>query len=123
MQRACGVDQRWDDCMPQSAGMVKLALIPRIHKATHRIDVSLGESGIRLTQGEAHVLAHLAEHGDSTINDIHRAFGHRRSTLTSIIDRLERSALVRRQMNPADRRTLMVCATPHGTAVAQVAVE
>lgn len=98
--------------------MRKLALVPKIHKATHQIDVYLGELGAAITQGEAHVLAHLAEHGNSTINEIHRAFGHRRSTLTSIIDRLEASGLVERKMNPADRRTLLVRPTRSGAALA-----
>ena len=98
--------------------MRKLELVPRIHKATHRIDVYVGELGISITQGEAHVLAHLAEHGDSTINEIHRAFGHRRSTLTSIIDRLEARGVVERNMNPADRRTLLVRLTRSGAPLA-----
>lgn len=99
--------------------MAKLSLIPKVHKATHRIDVYLGELGMPITQGEAHVLAHLAEHGDSTINHIHHAFGHRRSTLTSIIDRLERGGLVERALNPADRRMLLVRATRAGTRLAR----
>jgi DNA-binding MarR family transcriptional regulator len=95
--------------------MSRFALIPRIHTATHRIDRYLASAGDpRLTQGEAHVLAYLAERGDSTINQVHHAFGHRRSTLTSIIDRLERAGLAERQINPDDRRTLLIRLTPSG---------
>src|SRR5438067_12086345 len=36
------------------------------------------------------------------------SFGHKRSTLTSILDRLERRGLVRRGPHPASRRLVMV---------------
>jgi len=34
------------------------------------------------------------------IGTLHREFGHERSTLTSILDRLERRKLIRRELNP-----------------------
>src|SRR5437867_3810465 len=68
----------------------------------------------RLAQAEAHVLAHLAESGPSTVGQLHRAFGHRRSTLTSVLDRLEGRGHVRRELNPADRRTFTIVPTVSG---------
>ena len=81
---------------------------PSRERAAHLIGVyverSAGELGI--TQAEAHVLAELHRHGPTQIATLHREFGHKRSTLTSILDRLERRKLIRRELNPDDRRSL-----------------
>ena len=96
-----------------------LRVIPHIHRATHRIGLSIGElEDVPVTQGEAHVLAHLAEVGEATIADVHRAFGHKRSTLTSILDRLEGRGLVVRRSDPRDRRTFVIAPTATGRAAA-----
>nr|MDP9107049.1 MarR family transcriptional regulator [Candidatus Eremiobacteraeota bacterium] len=60
---------------------------------------------------------HLAR-GPNTINDVHRAFLHRRSTLTSVLDRLESKGLVRRSAAPADRRSVRLELTARGTRAA-----
>jgi hypothetical protein len=41
-----------------------------------------------LSQGEAHILALLAHSSPANIADLHRGLAHKRSTLTSILDRL-----------------------------------
>jgi DNA-binding MarR family transcriptional regulator len=96
----------------------KLRLVPPVHRATHRIGLLVQASGLGVTQGEAHVLAHLAEGGPCAIGALHEAFAHRRSTLTSILDRLEARGLLRREMNAADRRSYLVRPTARGRALA-----
>jgi DNA-binding MarR family transcriptional regulator len=87
-----------------------LRFIPVIHRITHRIGLSI--QGV--SQGEAHILAHLASAGVCTIAELHRALGHKRSTLTSILDRLtERKWLVRRT-SESDRRSFVIALTPTG---------
>jgi DNA-binding MarR family transcriptional regulator len=54
-----------------------------------------------------------------TINELHHAFLHRRSTLTSVLDRLEAKALVTRTPGSADRRNVGVTLTPRGRRVAK----
>jgi DNA-binding MarR family transcriptional regulator len=76
-----------------------------------------------VNQAEAHVLAHLASAGESTIGDVHRAFGHRRSTLTSILDRLEKRNLIARTSDARDRRTFVVSLTRAGRAAAKRVVD
>jgi DNA-binding MarR family transcriptional regulator len=90
-----------------------LRIVPRVLRAAHRIGVFMkhgGEKGVTLA--EAFVLSHLASHGDSTIAQLHTAFGHKRSTLTSILDRLETRGFVSRQLTKDDRRTytIQLCA-------------
>ena len=97
-----------------------LRLIPHIHRATHRIGLdiaALGEPAVN--QGEAHVLAHLLAAGESTVGAVHRAFGHKRSTLTGILDRLEARKLIVRASDARDRRTFLVTLTPAGRGAAR----
>jgi DNA-binding MarR family transcriptional regulator len=93
-----------------------LRLIPEIHRATHRIGIYLDSLGI--TQGEGHILSHLAASGDATIAELHRALAHRRSTLTSILDRLAERQFITRESDPHDRRSFIVRLSAKGKAVA-----
>ena len=89
-----------------------LQLIPDIHRATHRIGISV--SKLSVTQGEAHILAHMHGAGDCTIAQLHRALDHRRSTLTIILDRLEERGLAKRTVSAEDRRSFHVSLTAAG---------
>jgi DNA-binding MarR family transcriptional regulator len=92
-----------------------LRFIPDIHRVTHRIGLHVERAGgTGVTQAEAHLLAHLIESGESTTGELHRAFAHRRSTLTSILDRLEGRRLIVRMVDPADRRSFRVSLTRSG---------
>jgi DNA-binding MarR family transcriptional regulator len=68
------------------------------------------------------VLALLAPGEPLTVGQLHQGLGHRRSTLTGILDRLEGAALVQRRANPADRRSSVVVLTASGRAAARRAV-
>jgi DNA-binding MarR family transcriptional regulator len=91
-------------------------LVPSVERASHAVALwvegALKDLGI--TQAEAHILGHIAQAGTCAINDLHRDFGHRRSTLTSILDRLEGRELVRRTAHPTSRRSMMVELTDEG---------
>src|SRR3954470_4733106 len=98
---------------------MSLRLVPPIHRATHRIGLFLAdlrEDG--LSQGEAHILALLAASAPATIAELHRGLAHKRSTLTSILDRLTARGLVTRTVGAADRRTFVVAPTARGRTVA-----
>lgn len=93
-----------------------LRLIPEIHRATHRIGIFL--DGLGITQGEGHILSHLAASGDATIAELHRALAHRRSTLTSILDRLADRGWITRETDPNDRRSFIIRLSKNGKNVA-----
>mgnify|MGYP001086514632 CR=1 FL=1 len=96
-----------------------LRLVPPIHRATHRIGLYLaGLKDEALSQGEAHILALLATSGPATIAELHRGLAHKRSTLTSILDRLADRGFVTRAVGSADRRTFVVTPTAKGRRVA-----
>jgi DNA-binding MarR family transcriptional regulator len=99
---------------------MRLRLVPAVHRATHRIGLYLASIGDeRLSQGEAHLLAHLAAASPASIRDLHRGLAHKPSTLTSILDRLERRGFITREVGAADRRTFVVALTAKGTPVAR----
>ena len=99
---------------------MRLQLIPAIHRATHRIGLYLAELREHgLTQGEAHILAHLAQAGSATVGELHKVLAHKRSTLTSILDRLVERGLVTRKTGEDDRRTFVVELTRQGKSAAR----
>ena len=96
-----------------------LRLVHPVHRATHRIGLYLDDLGERgLTQGEAHILALLAHSGPANVADLHRGLAHKRSTLTSILDRLARQGLITRSVGETDRRTFVVRPTAKGRKLA-----
>jgi DNA-binding MarR family transcriptional regulator len=97
-----------------------LRLIPPIHRATHRIGLYLAhQRDDGLSQGEAHILALLATAGAATIAELHRGLAHKRSTLTSILDRLVDRGLITRAVGVADRRTFLITPTAKGRQAAR----
>jgi DNA-binding MarR family transcriptional regulator len=93
---------------------MRLELIFSIHRATHRIGLYIQRHAPDLTQAEAHILCHLHESGDSPVSALHRAFAHKRSTLTSVLDRLDTRGLITRESNLKDRRSFLVKLTASG---------
>jgi DNA-binding MarR family transcriptional regulator len=97
-----------------------LRLVHPVHRATHRIGLYLDDLKERgLTQGEAHILALLAHSRRAKVADLHRGLAHKRSTLTSILDRLARRGLVTRAVGETDRRTFVVSLTAKGRKLGQ----
>jgi DNA-binding MarR family transcriptional regulator len=97
-----------------------LRLVPPIHRATHRIGLylaNLRDDG--LSQGEGHILALLATSAPATIAELHRGLAHKRSTLTSILDRLTARGFVTRGVGATDRRTFVITPTAKGRQVAR----
>lgn len=96
--------------------LITPVIVPTLERATHTVALWIERSfrDLRLTQAEAHVLAYLAQHAPCSINDLHRSFGHKRSTLTSLLDRLEARGWIRRGAHPTSRRLVLVHLTDAG---------
>ena len=88
-------------------------------RATHRLlsalDAELAELG--LGAAEVNALAALAD-GPRTARELAEATAQRPSTLTGVLDRLERRGLVARRPNPRDRRSTLIAPTARGRAQA-----
>jgi DNA-binding MarR family transcriptional regulator len=96
-------------------------IVPLLERATHAVALWVERTftDLGLTQAEAHVLAALAEHAPCSINYLHHSFGHKRSTLTSLLDRLERRGWIRRSAHPTSRRLVQVELSERGRPVAE----
>lgn len=102
-------------------------LLRALELAGHAVDGHLSRklAEIDLTEAEGHVIFHLVEVGPERlagIPDLNRAFGMRPSTLTSVLDRLEKRRMITRKPNPGDRRSFLIGVTRAGrVAAAKVA--
>jgi MarR family transcriptional regulator, organic hydroperoxide resistance regulator len=79
-------------------------------------------SDLDLTAAEGHVIFHIVEIGPEQlagIADLNRALGMRPSTLTAVLDRLERRGLIQRRVNPGDRRSSLLVPTRAGLEAAR----
>jgi DNA-binding MarR family transcriptional regulator len=87
-----------------------------LHKASRQLTMYLEahtrELGVSPLEG--HVLTYLRKYAPAPVGELVRVFGLKQSTFTSLLDRLERAGLVRRELNPADRRSLLVHLTDPG---------
>lgn len=71
-----------------------------------------------LTASETNALAILADGRGRTISELGAAAGTRPTTLTSVLDRLERRGHITRSAHPGDRRAVIVQLTSSGRAAA-----
>ena len=87
-----------------------------VHRVLESLGAELGELG--LSHGEVNALAQLEPGAARTVAELQAATGQRASTLTGVLDRLERRGLVERRLNPRDRRSFTVQLTGAGSEAA-----
>jgi DNA-binding MarR family transcriptional regulator len=90
------------------------ALEATVHRVLERLGAELADLG--LTHGEVNALVQLEAGTPRTIAELQSATGQRASTLTGVLDRLERRGFVERRLNPQDRRSFTVTLTDSGVA-------
>jgi len=92
-----------------------------MHKASRQLSVSLDARirGLEISPSEGHLIAYLRSYAPAPVGEMVRVFGMKQSTLTSMLDRLERAGWVRREVNPADRRSFLVHITDAGIDLAE----
>ncbi len=94
-------------------------LIPELHRATHRVAKYIDDALPGINQGEAQLLAHLHLEMECRVESLHKALGHKRSTLTSLLNRLQKRGLITRDAVPRDKRGIMVRPTKAGQQAAR----
>lgn len=102
-----------------------LEFLSPLHKASRQISVYL-EAGLdehALGPSDGHVLSYLRSYAPAAVGELVRVFGIKQSTFTSLLDRLEKAGLVRREMNPDDRRSFLIHLTDEGRALADASAE
>lgn len=95
---------------------VVLALQRAAHTTVHELAAAL--AGTELTPSEINALANLADRAPRTVTELGRAMGIRPTTLTSVLDRLERRGHITRGARAADRRAVVIALTSSGRATA-----
>jgi len=93
------------------------ALEATVHRVLESLAAELEELG--LSHGEVNALAQLEPGSARTVAELQGATGQRASTLTGVLDRLERRGLIERRLNPRDRRSFTVQLTEAGGEAAQ----
>jgi DNA-binding MarR family transcriptional regulator len=100
-----------------------LDFLSPLHKASRQLSVYLGaptsEPGLGSTEG--HLLTYLRSYAPAPVGELVRVFGIKQSTFTSMLDRLEQAGLIRREMNPDDRRSFLIHVTDRGRTLADEA--
>ena len=102
-------------------GNSDMGIVRDIERSAHLLGLHVERAAARLdvTQAEAHVLVQLHLGGAQTVGELQRGFGHKRSTLTSVLDRLDLRGFVDRRVNPHDRRSYIVALTRSGIDAAR----
>ena len=90
--------------------------LARWQRVTHLLLADLQDRipELGLSPGEVNVLAAFEDQDALTVGHVLRRTGHRPSTLTGILRRLESRRLIRRTRNPDDGRSAVLALTPHG---------
>jgi MarR family transcriptional regulator, lower aerobic nicotinate degradation pathway regulator len=89
--------------------------------AVRAFNDALAPLGLRTRQYA--VLAHIAEHGDSSQRRVAAALDLDPSTVVALVDDLERAGWAERKQDPQDRRTRLIGATPAGRKALQAAAD
>ena len=95
-----------------------LALQRATHATLQLIAAELVD--LDLTASEINALANLADGRGRTVSQLGSAVGTRPTTLTSVLDRLERRGHITRGVLAGDRRSVLIELTDSGRAAAAV---
>lgn len=93
-----------------------LALQRTTHLTLHALSTALAD--LSLTAAEINALANLASRGARNVRQLSTETGTKASTLTNVLDRLERRGYLVRELDAADRRSFRLLLTESGDAVA-----
>jgi MarR family transcriptional repressor of emrRAB len=72
-----------------------------------------------VTASEINTLANLADGRSRNVRELAEDTGTRATTLTGVLDRLERRGYLIRELDPADRRSFRLALTASGRAAAR----
>ena len=91
-----------------------------LQRATHATLQVLAATlvNLDLTASEINALANLADGHGRTVSELGAAVGTRPTTLTSVLDRLERRGHITRGTRPGDRRAVLIELTSSGRLTA-----
>ena len=97
-----------------------LRIVSPVHKATRQIQeyMMTASRALGVEPHEGHLLSYTTLYGPCPPSELTRVFGHKPSTLTGMLDRLEDDGLLVREPNRDDRRSFLIRVTARGSEVA-----
>jgi DNA-binding MarR family transcriptional regulator len=100
---------------------VALHYLSPIHKAVRQIALFLEPkcAALGVSPAEGHLLSYLSSYAPCPVGEVLRVFGIRPSTMTSMLERLDRKGLLTRDPDPDDRRSVRITLTREGKVVAE----
>jgi DNA-binding MarR family transcriptional regulator len=112
-------DNGWEDC---AAGCTAVTSLMRVHQMmTRRADQILAP--IDLTFARYELLVRLYFHdGSLPLSQLGKALQIHQTSITSLVDRLEKQELIERTPHPTDRRSTLARMTPAGRALTAKAI-
>lgn len=106
--------------MKSETASAEWSALLKVQRAAHAIVHVLAAelADLDLTASEINALANLADGRGRTVSELGAAAGSRPTTMTSVLDRLERRGQVSRGSLPGNRRAVLVELTPAGRRTA-----
>lgn len=100
--------------------VLTFSFLSPIHKASRQIGLFLtgptDAEGVGTAEG--HLLSYLRSYGPCPIRTLLQVFGHKPSTMTSMLERMAAHGLVTRDVSEEDRRVVLVALTRKGAGAA-----
>ncbi len=94
--------------LDSQARQLRGLLVELSRRRPMRDPVAAAVEGLDLTPAQLHILLWLGTDGALTMGELARRVAVTEKTITGVVDRLERDALVRRERGPGDRRVVHV---------------
>lgn len=89
------------------------------NKLRKHLNNVLAAAGVRVTIVQGGILFLLKQQNGRTMSELSQLVGVDNSTLTGLVDRLERAGFVTRRMSATDRRSLLIDITDEGRQEAE----
>jgi DNA-binding MarR family transcriptional regulator len=100
--------------------VLKFSFLSPIHRASRQIGLFLtgpaDAEGVGTAEG--HLLSYLRSYGPCSIRTLRQVFGHKPSTMTSMLERMAAQGLLTRGVSEEDRRVVRVELTRKGAGAA-----
>jgi len=103
--------------VPESGVEIVLKCYPQIYFACHRRHIRDEKTGVVLSAHQASVLDHLDDMDGTNLLELARHMGVTASTMSLMVDRLERGGHVTRERSKEDGRRVVLRLTPAGVRI------
>ncbi len=84
------------------------------HKIKNYMKKKIKEKNIQISAGQSGVLFMLRQEKNLKMSELSKLLQIDNSAITRLIDRLEKNEMVKREMNPTDRRQYLISITEKG---------